>query len=74
MRKGLMTALLFTMAMAGPAVAQNDDSQSTATTQDSSDDNAPLWNLLGLAGVLGVMGLWRSTDNDGYTEDTSEFQ
>ena len=39
-----------------------------------SDDNAPLWNLLGLAGVLGVVGLWRSSDNDGYTEDTSEFQ
>ena len=73
MRKRMMTALLFTMVIAGPATAQRDDSQ-TATTQDSSDDNAPLWNLLGLAGVLGVVGLWRSSDNDGYTEDTSEFQ
>ena len=42
--------------------------------RNSSDDNAPLWNLLGLAGVLEVVGLWRSSDNDGYTEDTSEFQ
>lgn len=73
MRKRMMTALLFTMVIAGPAAAQRDESQ-TATTQDSSDDNAPLWNLLGLAGVLGVVGLWRSSDNDGYTEDTSEFQ
>ena len=28
-----------------------------------------LWNIVGLIGLLGLRGLWRESDNDGYTED-----
>ena len=27
------------------------------------------WNLIGLAGLLGIRGIWRESDNDGYTDD-----
>ena len=28
-----------------------------------------LWNIVGLVGLLGLRGLWRDSDNDGYTDD-----
>jgi hypothetical protein len=28
-----------------------------------------VWNLIGLLGLLGLIGMWRSSDNDGYTDD-----
>jgi hypothetical protein len=28
-----------------------------------------MWNLIGLLGLLGLIGMWRSSDNDGYTDD-----
>jgi hypothetical protein len=28
-----------------------------------------IWNLIGLLGLLGLLGFWRSSDNDGYTDD-----
>jgi len=28
-----------------------------------------IWNLIGLLGLLGLIGMWRSSDNDGYTDD-----
>jgi hypothetical protein len=34
-----------------------------------SDDNSVLWNIIGLIGLLGLRGLWRDSDNDGYTDD-----
>lgn len=27
------------------------------------------WNLIGLLGLIGLRGLWRDSDNDGYTND-----
>ena len=75
MRKRMIIALLFATVAAGPAVAQGtagQDAASTTQDTDSNDDNS-LWNLVGLVGVLGLFGFWRSTDNDSYTEDTSEF-
>ena len=32
------------------------------------DENI-LWNIVGLVGLLGLRGLWRESDNDGYTDD-----
>jgi hypothetical protein len=26
-------------------------------------------NLVGLLGLFGLVGMWRSSDNDGYTDD-----
>jgi hypothetical protein len=28
-----------------------------------------IWNLIGLLGLFGFIGMWRSRDNDGYTDD-----
>jgi hypothetical protein len=28
-----------------------------------------VWNLIGLFGLFGLIGFWRSSDNDGYTND-----
>ena len=28
-----------------------------------------VWNLIGLLGLVGLIGLWRTSDNDGYTDD-----
>jgi hypothetical protein len=28
-----------------------------------------IWNLVGLLGLFGLGGVWRSSDNDGYTGD-----
>ena len=28
-----------------------------------------IWNLIGLLGLLGLTGMWRASDNDGYTDD-----
>ena len=33
------------------------------------DDPNVLWNIIGLIGLLGLRGLWRDSDNDGYTDD-----
>ena len=28
-----------------------------------------IWNLIGLLGLIGLIGMWRTSDNDGYTDD-----
>lgn len=76
MRKRLSVALLVAAALAsGPATAQvaahNETGQTTETQERDAGggDSDLIWNLVGCLGLLGVFGLWRNTDNDGYTDD-----
>ena len=41
----------------------------TQERERSSGDSNILWNIIGLVGLLGLRGLWRESDNDGYTDD-----
>lgn len=75
MRNRWRFALLVAAALAGApaaAQAQNDTGMKTETQERLDSQGAPsdlIWNLLGLLGLFGLVGMWRSSDNDGYTGD-----
>ncbi|GAA4719191.1 hypothetical protein H9L13_08260 [Sphingomonas lutea] len=71
MRRKLTVALLAAAAFAiTPAVAQvTTDVPPETVTRTGSDDGQFWYNLIGLIGLLGLRGLWRDSDNDGYTDD-----
>jgi len=52
------------------ALASTSASTQTPTTQMQADLGSDLiWNLVGCLGLLGLLGLRRPSDNDGYTSD-----
>lgn len=63
MRIRMTAAIILAAALAGssaPAIAQ---------TTSSGPNSDLIWNVIGCFGLLGLRGLWRDSDNDGYTDD-----
>jgi hypothetical protein len=72
MRSRWKIAALAAICLASaPAAAQQGGGVPTETQEreQSGGDSSILWNIIGLVGLLGLRGLWRDSDNDGYTDD-----
>ena len=76
MRKLRLAAVLLAAALASPsAIAQPTVINQTGETTETQERRAAaanwdiIWNLIGCFGLVGLLGLGRSTDNDGYTDD-----
>lgn len=67
-----IAAIVAACLASAPAAAQQSAGGVPTETQDrqrSSGDDNILWNIIGLVGLIGLRGLWRESDNDGYTDD-----
>ena len=74
MRTRWTAAFLVAAALAStPAPAQSPNDKGGVPTETHERDNSGksdvIWNLIGCLGLIGLVGIWRSSDNDGYTND-----
>jgi hypothetical protein len=75
MRIRWIAAALVAAGLAGSSApaqvrAHDDSAQATETQERQAAGNSDLlWNLIGALGLLGIFGLGRQSDNDGYTDD-----
>ena len=69
----LIAACVGALIVSAPATAQQPGGGVPTETEQRQNshglDENILWNIVGLVGLLGLRGLWRESDNDGYTED-----
>lgn len=61
----IAAAILF----GAPAAAQVASESGATQESPAKQDDHTIWNVLGLFGLAGAFGLWRPSDNDGYTDD-----
>jgi hypothetical protein len=71
MRIRWIAAFLLAAALAGPSPAAQAPTDTNTVSQQQGDDQESdlIWNLIGCVGLLGLLGLVRGSDNDGYTDD-----
>ena len=64
----IAAALASTSASTQSRIEQGGVPTETQERQDSGKSDL-IWNLIGCLGLIGLTGFWRSSDNDGYTND-----
>jgi hypothetical protein len=69
MRIRWTAAFLVAAALASAPASAQQQAPETQQRESSGGDNDIVWNLLGAIGLLGLFGLQRQSDNDGYTDD-----